>query len=68
MIFAMDEVVDALNPGEVLELLELPGGDALLKFGIEGVEVLEGRDLRLPDSAFPRLLLTVGDLVLETVQ
>ena len=63
-----NEVVDALNPVEIGELLELPGGETLLEVGVEGVEVFEGGDLRLLDSAFLRLLFAVGDFASEAVK
>ena len=63
-----DEVVNALNPVEIGELLELPRGEALLEIGIEGIEVFESGDLRLLDSTLLRLLFAVGDFAAEAVK
>ena len=63
-----NEVVDALNPVEIGELLELPRGEALLEIGVEGIEVFESGDLRLLDSTLLRLLFAVGDFAAEAVK
>ena len=63
-----NKVVNALDPVEIGELLELPGGEALLEIGVEGIEVFESGDLRLLDSAFLRLLLAVSDFAAEAVE
>ncbi len=38
-------IVDPLNPVEIGELLELLGGEILLKVVVEGVEIFESGDL-----------------------